>query len=329
MASNSAGVSANWSGSVGLDKQPCNNRTQQTAPAGTAIPNEGLITQEEESFPMTEQHLSAPTRSRSARSVRSRLGVAHVDDRHDEEFTIVGNHLAQHPDLSLTAIGLATHIQSLPTGTLVGIKALAAKFPEGETRIAAALRELEKHGYLSRTKERLPSGRIVTRTTSYNKPQTRTTRATPTPRREPAPDLKEPEQPAPAAPLPVPAAPDLPAHRTARNVLAGLRTRDPRLHLAERDVRRLAPAVATWLERGVAPDDVQRTLAAGLPPEGVRHPAGFLAHRLDTLLPPLFEPGPEVARPDPLQNCDGCDRAFRAPRPGRCRDCRPVAAAAA
>lgn len=36
------------------------------------------------------------------------------------------------------------------------IKTPAARFPEGETRIAAALRELEAHGYLSRTKERLP-----------------------------------------------------------------------------------------------------------------------------------------------------------------------------
>jgi len=277
---------------------------------------------------MTEQHLSAPPRSRSVRFARSRLGVAHVDERHNQEFTVVGNHLAQHPDLSLTAIGLATHIQSLPTGTLVGIKVLAAKFPEGETRIAAALRELETHGYLSRTKERLPSGRIVTRTTSYNKPQKRTARTAPAPRREPAPDPKEPEQPAPAtAPLSAPA-PDLPAHRAARNVLTGLRTRDPRLHLAERDVRRLAPAVAAWLERGVAPDEVQRTLAAGLPPEGVRHPAGFLAHRLTALLPPPFEPGPETARPDPLQNCDGCDRAFRAPRPGRCRECRSAVVAA-
>ncbi|WP_367322452.1 helix-turn-helix domain-containing protein [Streptomyces sp. HUAS ZL42] len=265
---------------------------------------------------MTEQQLSAHARPRSA---RSRLGVGHVDERHDEEFTVVGNHLAQHPDLSLTAIGLAVHIQSLPTGTLVGIKTLAAKFPEGETRIASALRELEKHGYLSRTKERLPTGRIVTRTTSYNKPQKRTAHATPAPRREPAPDPKEPEHPAPVAPLP---APDLPIHRTARNVLVGLRARDPRLHLAERDVHRLAPAVAAWLERGVAPDDVQRTLAAGLPPEGVRHPVGFLAHRLTALLPPPLEPVPEAARPDPLQNCDGCDRAFRAPQPGNCRDCR-------
>ncbi|MCT9084585.1 helix-turn-helix domain-containing protein [Streptomyces fulvoviolaceus] len=279
---------------------------------------------------MTEQHFSARTRSRFG---RSSLGVAHVDQRHNEEFTVVGNHLAQHPDLSLTAIGLATHIQSLPTGTLVGIKVLAAKFPEGETRIAAALRELEQHGYLSRTKERLPSGRIVTRTTSYNKPQSRRGRAAPAPRREPAPDPKEPEHPAPTTttPLPSPDAPDLPAHRTARNVLAGLRTLDPRLHLAERDVRRLAPAVAAWLERGVAPDAVQRTLAADLPSEGVRHPAGFLAHRLTALLPPPFEPfgtGPEAARPDPLQNCDGCDRAFRSPRSGRCRGCRTARSAA-
>ncbi|WLW54278.1 helix-turn-helix domain-containing protein [Streptomyces sp. YU58] len=276
---------------------------------------------------MTSQHLSAHTRSRFA---RSRLGVAHVDERHDQELTVVGNHLAQHPDLSLTAIGLATHIQSLPEGARVGIKVLAAKFPEGETRIASAVRELEEHGYLSRTKERLPSGQIVTRTVSYNKPRKCTVRVVPAPRREPAPDLKEPEHPVPV-PDPVPSAPDLPAHRVARTVLAGLRTHDPRLHLAERDVRRLAPAVVAWLERGVAPDDVQRTLASGLPPEGVRHPAGFLAHRLTTLLPPSFDPfdsGREAARPAPLQNCDGCDRAFRSPGPGRCRDCRVGAEAA-
>ena len=28
----------------------------------------------------------------------------------------------------------------------------------------------------------------------------------------------------------------------------------------------------------------------------------------------------------PLRNCDGCDRAFRAPEPGLCRDCRDEAA---
>ncbi|WP_407700066.1 helix-turn-helix domain-containing protein [Streptomyces liliifuscus] len=228
---------------------------------------------------MTDQHFSARTRARTG---RSHQGVGHVDEHHDERFTVVGNHLAQHSELSLTAIGLAVHIHSLRSGTLVGIKALAARFPEGETRIASALRELETHGYLARTKERLPSGRIVTRTISYNKPRTRTA---PRPRK-PHGDTTPPPPPTPVVPTPPPPGPhDLPAHRTARDVLAVLRNHDPRLHLSEQDVRRLAPAVATWLERGVAPDDVSRTLAAGMPQDGVRHPAGFLAHRLTALLP--------------------------------------------
>lgn len=263
---------------------------------------------------MTDQHFSARTRARTG---RSHQGVGHVDEHHDERFTVVGNHLAQHSELSLTAIGLAVHIHSLRSGTLVGIKALAARFPEGETRIASALRELETHGYLTRTKERLPSGRIVTRTISYNKPRTHT------PPRPPRPHSAPTRTPTPPPPSAVPTSLPQPEPTTpARDVLAGLRTHDPRLHLSEQDVRRLAPAVATWLERGVAPDDVSRTLAAGMPQDGVRHPAGFLAHRLTALLPPPLPPAlPEPPRPSPLQNCDDCDRAFRAANPGRCRGC--------
>ncbi|MFJ1655751.1 hypothetical protein ACIOC2_31175 [Streptomyces sp. NPDC088337] len=113
---------------------------------------------------MTDQHPNAPARAKSGHSG----GVIHMNEPHHENFTVVGNHLAQHAELSLTAIGLAVHIQSLPKGTPIGIKTLAGKFPEGEIRIAAALRELEEHGYLSRAKERLQSGRMTTRTTSYN-----------------------------------------------------------------------------------------------------------------------------------------------------------------
>ncbi len=53
---------------------------------------------------------------------------------------MIGNHLAQHQKLSLLAIGLGTHLQSLPKGAPADIKTLAARFPEGATRIAAALR---------------------------------------------------------------------------------------------------------------------------------------------------------------------------------------------
>lgn len=115
------------------------------------------------------------------------------------------------------------------------------------------------------------------------------------------------------------------------DLLAGLRAYDSRLLLSERDVHRLAPAVYAWLERGVPATAVQRTLTNGLPKDPIQNPAAFLAHRLEALLPPpLSVPAlpPTPIRPDPLQTCDGCDRAFRAPAPGRCRDCRTSRTAA-
>ncbi|MFD4315793.1 helix-turn-helix domain-containing protein [Streptomyces sp. NPDC058548] len=102
---------------------------------------------------------------------RTRVGgVIHRNVRHTTRFTVVGNHLSQHEALSLVAIGLATHIQSLPTGAPVDIKTLAGRFPEGTTTIASGLRELELHGYLIRTRERTEGGQMVTRTVSCNHP---------------------------------------------------------------------------------------------------------------------------------------------------------------
>ncbi|GAA4906023.1 helix-turn-helix domain-containing protein [Streptomyces coeruleoprunus] len=68
-------------------------------------------------------------------------------------------------------MGLAVHIQSLPDGARIGIRFLAARFPESEKRIADALRELEAAGYLERRRERLDSGKVVTRTVFYNQPK--------------------------------------------------------------------------------------------------------------------------------------------------------------
>ena len=52
-----------------------------------------------------------------------------------DRFTVVGNHLAQHRELTLTAIGLAVHIQSLPEGARVDIKTLAAHFPDSQSPV--------------------------------------------------------------------------------------------------------------------------------------------------------------------------------------------------
>ncbi|UUU33182.1 helix-turn-helix domain-containing protein [Streptomyces sp. CA-210063] len=289
---------------------------------------------------MAESQPSAPARAKSPHpgSVPG-SGVEHVNERHDTHFTVVGNHLAQHPELSLTAIGLATHIQSLPKGTPVGIKALAAKFREGEVRIASALRELEAHGYLKRLRERLPSGRIVTRTISYNNPHAEQSGREPKPVEADDTGDKEGDKPVPAhhevddEAEPRPTA-DSPQRRTAARLLADLRTYDSRLLLTERDVRRLTSAVVTWLERGVSPTAVLRALTEGLPEEPLRRPAAFLAHRLAVDLPPAVSPPrpplstttAATALPARMQNCDGCDRGFRAHGPGRCRDCRRHAA---
>ncbi|MFJ1647576.1 helix-turn-helix domain-containing protein [Streptomyces sp. NPDC088258] len=126
---------------------------------------------------------------------------------------------------------------------------------------------------------------------------------------------------APAPPLPEPDHPDLGRHRTAVEILAGLRRHDPRLLLSAGDVRRLATAVSTWLERGVEPVAVQRALTTLLPEGDIRRPAGLLAYRLTDQLPPPLPALPTPRRVDPLQNCDRCDHAFRAPEPGNCRVC--------
>ncbi|MGX5214032.1 helix-turn-helix domain-containing protein [Streptomyces violaceus] len=272
--------------------------------------------------------------SRHARAKGHPGGVTHDNTRHTTRFTVIGNHLTQHPDLSLLAIGLACHIQSLPTGAPIGIKTLAARFPEGTTRIAAALNELETHGYLRRTRERTPTGRIVTRTVSCNQPgrrdATSETSEAPKPparRAATAPQQKPPRRRAlPAVPKPSYSSPTL--LQTATDVLAGLRRTDPRLLLSAADTEHLAPGVVAWLERDLTPTAVRHALTSDLPNEPLHRPAALLAHRLTAQLPPpppFHAPAPTstpVATRHPLRNCDGCDRGFRSPEPGRCRDCQ-------
>ncbi|MFI8350186.1 helix-turn-helix domain-containing protein [Streptomyces sp. NPDC085596] len=298
---------------------------------------------------MGTQNPSAPSRVRSriaGQDHPNRGGLIHDNSRHTARFTVIGNHLAQHADLSLLAIGLGTHIQSLPPGVRIDIKTLAVRFPEGVTRIAAALRELEQHGYLRRVRERVPGGRIITRTISCNQPPA-ARRHRPdheSADREPANHERGSDH--PVRPTPAPAPSDCPPGprrkalsavpspscsapallQAATDVLADLRRHDTRLLLSAADTAHLAPGVAAWLERDVAPAAVRGALIDGLPTEPLHRPAALLAHRLTAYLPPP----PPFVRPaatpppvrHPFQTCDGCERVFRAPAPGPCRDCR-------
>jgi hypothetical protein len=287
---------------------------------------------------MDTQHPSAPSRAQSRHADNNHPnrqdhsgsggGLIHDHTRHTARFTVIGNHLAQHPELSLLAIGLATHIQSLPKGARVDIKSLAARFKEGATRIAAALRELETHGYLRRERVRIPGGRVITRTTSCNQPGRSHSHSHPddepvrrpahAPRKE-----KAPRKPLPSVPQPAYLSPTL--LQTATDLLADLRRTDPRLLLSACDATHLAPGVAAWLERDVPPTVVRHALTSDLPPEDLRRPAALLAHRLTAQLPPLppfRAPASPPAVVHPLRNCDGCDRGFRSSGHDRCRDCR-------
>ncbi|MFE2431374.1 helix-turn-helix domain-containing protein [Streptomyces sp. NPDC059373] len=216
------------------------------------------------------------------------------------------------------AIGIAVYIQSLPDGVPVGIRELTARFREGEMTIARALRELEAAGYLERRRERLADGRMVTRTTFFERPG-----AAPA-----APVVRE-----RAAPRPGPRTepvPEGPVDPVAAAVLAGLRGCDERLVLSGRDVRRLAPGLSAWLERGVTPEQARAVLCGLLPVGEIAKPAGLIAWRLRELMPPALPAAPPQgpARPEPMQVCEGCERGFRAPDPGHCRECREDAAAA-
>ncbi|MEU5127598.1 hypothetical protein [Streptomyces mobaraensis] len=423
----------------------------------------------------------------------SLAGVVHVRHRHTSHFTVVGNHLAQHRELSLVAIGIGVYVQSLPDGASVGIKDLTRRFREGEITIGRGLRELEQAGYLRRERVRTKEGRVATVTSWHERPGAGAVvdhsgggtppvalarrrrgrgkgagpersqsepsgpgrsqpepwgleRSRPAPsgpgrsqlepprleQSQPAPSGMEPSQlepsglersrPAPSgsepselgqrpdpepsrleqrlewqpepsrsdrllqrqtepaepelspsrpepspperppAPEPFPSPPPPPPPDSpAADLLAGLRRHDPRLLLSEKDVRELSPAVRAWLERGVGPRQIVRTLTAELPIGRISWPARLLRHRLTHWLPPALPTGPlepleplEAPRdappglapwdapdfgatqtgpstpsaplplplPLPLQTCDGCDRAVRAAHPTLCRDCR-------
>lgn len=135
----------------------------ETAPAGTANPDRGPDHTGSTTFPMASVHFTAPS--------RAAYGVRHANVRLTGRFTVVSNDLIQHPEMSFIARMLGIFIQSMPPGTPIGIKDLAKRLSIGEITIGKALRELVRFGYLERSLENLPGGRIATRTVSFNHPR--------------------------------------------------------------------------------------------------------------------------------------------------------------
>ncbi|WP_280886825.1 hypothetical protein [Streptomyces sp. LBL] len=309
---------------------------------------------------MADSQSNAPLRADAGAPTS---GVIHVRTRLTAEFTVISNALAQRPGSAVT-IGVAVYILSLPDGTPITIAALCKHFDEGEILISRALTELEEAGYLERRRERRPTGQIRTRTFFYDIPYGNPEPERdpdPDPDPDPEPEQEQdgpPEPPKPPRPrqsptpeqatptptatndstpasLPTQEQPQKPASLSdadpqAVAVLTTLRRVDPRLLLSEQEAVRLAPAVTQWLTAGVTPSQITALLTARLPDHFLTRPAGILAFRLrETPLPaPPPLPDPQHTKQptvQPFQTCDGCERAFRAPTPGHCRDCRSEA----
>jgi hypothetical protein len=232
-------------------------------------------------------------------------GVIHIRVRRTANFTVLANRLIQRSGSAVT-VGVAAYIFSLPDGTPVTIL------------IARALRELEAEGWLERRIQRTPEGRVVTRTYVYDAPGI-TTKSMPSP--PSMPPLDPAQEPAPVTP----AATAAPSHPEASSILRSIAQHDRRLELSPKDVASLAPAVTAWLSEGANLATITETLTMALPEGRLHSPAGLLAHRLkSTQVPKAPVPRP---KPDPFQDCPKCFRPFRAPEPGKCRDCREREAA--
>jgi hypothetical protein len=91
--------------------------------------------------------------------------------RKERGFVIIDNALAQNNRLSFGARGLAEYLLSLPPGTRVDIRSLAADNPEGRAAIAGYMNELETERYLVRTRMQGERGRFITKTTIHEDPQ--------------------------------------------------------------------------------------------------------------------------------------------------------------
>nr|WSW67631.1 hypothetical protein OG461_16220 [Streptomyces sp. NBC_00995] len=108
----------------------------------------------------------------------------------------------------------------------------------------------------------------------------------------------------------------------AERVLLSLRHADLQLRLGGREARSLAGAAAEWLRRGASAAELRLALSRALPEEGVRYARGFLAKRLEALMPePLRVEPPVPAPPAPpavhrLRGAAGRRRRARLPAQG-------------
>ncbi|MFE0771956.1 hypothetical protein [Streptomyces sp. NPDC058861] len=220
------------------------------------------------------------------------------------------NSTARNRKLSFTARGLWLHLISLPDGAKEDVRTLADNNPGvGRKGVANALDELVAEGYYFRFTIRDPeTGRVWTQTALHDLPQTE---------RSPVPAPPATGRPAPGSAGTSPSGkrnsskdqgkiPPLPPQDSdgltgaeqgegasekqdkqaaeAVRILRRFAAIDSRLNLSERQVAKLAPSVADWLDRGATIGEITDAVTQGLPAK-VYSAARLVADRLDRKRP--------------------------------------------
>ena len=94
-----------------------------------------------------------------------------------KDFTVMSNHHLRNTELSLKAKGLLSLMLSLPEDWDYTTKGLAHICRDGVDSITTALKELERHGYLTRQRLRYENGQLGDiEYTIHEKPVTGVTR---------------------------------------------------------------------------------------------------------------------------------------------------------
>jgi hypothetical protein len=255
---------------------------------------------------------------------------------HTRYFTNVGNEALRDSRLSFCARGLLAHLLSLPDGQREDIRSLADRTPEGRERVASAMRELEKFGYLRRPKRHTPEGKLYTEIEVFDTPGAAYTQV-PTDAGIPGsgaahsvPDGGKPVKEREKEPTPGPSADEDGAAADAAGsagragaadapdqqdvaLLARVARAEPKLSLGRREALRLAPLVAEWRRRGASDLHIINSLTAGLPRCGVHHPSRFIETRLQRKMPAERTCAP------PRPECDECRDPIQSP--GLCARC--------
>ncbi|KOG26828.1 hypothetical protein [Streptomyces viridochromogenes] len=255
--------------------------------------------------------------------------------RHAGNFTVVPNGIAQNRKLSFTARGLLEYLISLPNGTKEDARTLADDNPGvGRKGISDALDELIRERYYFRVTNRDDQGRIRTETYVFDTPQddfsplpaspgtgaagARDAGTSPSGEKDFSKDGGK-NPPFPPAEETAPAAPaeegegssekqedQSPQLAEAARIVRRFATFDGRLKLSERQVAKLAPSVADWLDRGATIGEITDAVTQGLPAK-VYSAARLIADRLDRKRPERKRQWKQYA------DCeDGCGRVLPA-----------------